>query len=131
MGGSEFPDVCMDGVARHKNRFMNYSTFFADAAAGTLPNLAWINPNGSRCDHPCADIAHGERLDKDIYEALRAGPAWNKTLFLIVWDDIGGFCKLPVSARIGHPSELMMPAAQMITSCLRTRESLPTRHLAT
>jgi phospholipase C len=40
-------------------------------------------------DHPCADIAHGERLDKDIYEALRAGPAWNKTLFLIIWDDIG------------------------------------------
>eukprot|EP01050_Picozoa_sp_SAG11_P030597 SAG11_NODE_9126_length_940_cov_1.127229_1_plen_70_part_10 len=50
-----------------------------------------IQPNGSRCDHPCADIAHGERLDKDIYEALRASPAWNKTLFLITWDDIGGF----------------------------------------
>jgi hypothetical protein len=67
---------------------MNYSTFFQDAREGTLPNFAMINPNGSRCDHPCADIAHGERLDKDIYEALRAGPAWNKTLFLIVWDDV-------------------------------------------
>eukprot|EP01050_Picozoa_sp_SAG11_P030598 SAG11_NODE_9126_length_940_cov_1.127229_2_plen_149_part_00 len=25
MGGSEFPDVCMDGIARHKEHFMNYS----------------------------------------------------------------------------------------------------------
>jgi|EP01043_Picozoa_sp_COSAG02_P043279 phospholipase C len=65
-----------------------YLILQADAAAGTLPNFAMIQPNGSRCDHPCADIAHGERLDKDIYEALRAGPAWNKTLFLIVWDDV-------------------------------------------
>eukprot|EP01043_Picozoa_sp_COSAG02_P009316 COSAG02_NODE_314_length_24915_cov_18.575596_16_plen_54_part_00 len=36
-------------------------------------------------------LVSGERLEKDIYEALRAGPAWNKTLFLIIWDDIGGF----------------------------------------
>lgn len=85
MGGSEFPDICMDGIARHKRRFFNYSRFFRDAAAGTLPNFAMIQPNGSRCDHPCADLAMGERLDKDIYEALRAGPAWNKTLFLLLW----------------------------------------------
>ena len=31
MGGSEFPDVCMDGIARHKASFHNYSRFFKDA----------------------------------------------------------------------------------------------------
>ena len=36
LGGSEFPDVCMDGIARHKKDFMNYSSFFRDAAAGTF-----------------------------------------------------------------------------------------------
>jgi len=30
------------------------------------------------------DIALGERLHKDIYEALRAGKNWEKTLFLIM-----------------------------------------------
>ena len=32
----------------------------------------------------------GERLHKDLYEALRAGPGWNRTLFLILYDDAGG-----------------------------------------
>ena len=39
-----------------------------------------------------ADVAKGERFQKDIYEALRAGPGWGKTLFLIVYDDSGGQC---------------------------------------
>ena len=33
----------------------------------------------------------GERLVKDVYEALRAGPGWSKTLFITVYDDAGGF----------------------------------------
>lgn len=36
-------------------------------------------------------MARGERLHKDLYEALRAGPKWNRTLFLILYDDAGGF----------------------------------------
>ena len=60
--------------------------FFADAAKGTLPALTWIDPRqginktlgnlgGPNSDHPsCCDVALGERLRKDIYEALRAGP---------------------------------------------------------
>jgi hypothetical protein len=46
--GSEFPDVCMDGIARHKKNYMNYSSFFRDAGMGTLPNFAMVLPNGSR-----------------------------------------------------------------------------------
>ncbi len=37
----------------------------------------------------CFPLA-GERCQKDIYEALRAGKGWGKTLFLIVYDDAGG-----------------------------------------
>ena len=57
--------------------------FFSDAAKGTLPALTWIDPRqginktlgnlgGPNSDHPsCCDVALGERLRKDIYEALR------------------------------------------------------------
>ena len=60
--------------------------FFADAAKGTLPALTWIDPRqginktlgdlgGPNSDHPsCCDVALGERLRKDIYEALRVLP---------------------------------------------------------
>lgn len=36
-------------------------------------------------------MALGERYYKDIYEALRASPAWNDTLYIITYDEHGGF----------------------------------------
>ena len=74
--------------------------FFADAAAGALPAFAWINPRsgidvatgeGSDDQHPDHDVALGEKLIKDVYEALRAGPAWNDTLLIVTYDEHGGF----------------------------------------
>ena len=41
--------------------------------------------------HPCYDMAKGDRLLKDIYEALRAGPKWEKTMLVVVYDDSGGW----------------------------------------
>jgi len=90
-------------TAEAKNNTHNMDEFFYDAAHGTLPTLTWIQPRegvnksmgklgGPNSDHPaCCDIALGERLRKDIYEALRAGPGWNETAFIFTWDDAGGF----------------------------------------
>jgi len=90
-----------------------YDTFLQDAKQGTLPTLSWISPRwgvnkslgdwgGPNSDHPsCCDIALGEHLRKEIYEAVRAGPGWNDTLILYMWDDPGGFydhVKPPMSA---------------------------------
>ena len=69
-----------------QDHFKNFTDFFDRAAAGTLPSVSWIHPPGAMCDHPCQDMALGERLQKDIYEALRAGPKWEKTLLLIAYD---------------------------------------------
>ena len=75
--------------------------FFHRAEHGTLPALTWIGPregvNASlwplghpNSDHPaCCDMALGERLRKDVYEAVRAGKGWNETALLITWDDAG------------------------------------------
>jgi hypothetical protein len=35
--------------------------------------------------HPDHDVSLGERLMKDVYEALRNGPAWNDTLLIITY----------------------------------------------
>jgi len=86
-----------------KARTQSMDRFFHDAAAGTLPALTWIAPRqgvnkslgalgGPNSDHPdCCDVALGERLRKDLYEAVRAGPGWNETALLFTWDDPGGF----------------------------------------
>jgi phospholipase C len=77
-----------------------YSEFYARAANGTLPSFSVVAPRqgtnrtsgeGPNDDHPCHDVALGERLIKDTYEALRAGRGWNHTLFAVVWDDAGGW----------------------------------------
>jgi phospholipase C len=85
------PDVTMAGVARHADHFFSHDLFYEQAANGTLPAFSWISPPHEAADHPCMDLAKGERLLKDIYEALRAGKGWSKTLFVVTYDDYGGF----------------------------------------
>jgi phospholipase C len=91
-------------MARHKERCFDQGEFYRDAAAGTLPAFSMITPPGEACDHPCHDIAKGERLHKDVYEALRAGPGWDNTLFFVAYDDGGGFYDHVVPPHEGVPN---------------------------
>lgn len=84
-----FPDVAMEGVGRYKRQFFSHERFYEQAQSGTLPALSWLIPSREACDHPCYDVAKGERQLKDVYEALRSGAGWNSTLFLMAYDDAG------------------------------------------
>ena len=99
------PDVAMSGVARHKSKFISQKVFYEQAANGTLPALSWFMPPMEACDHPCNDVAKGERLLKDVYEALRAGPGWNNTMLLVAYDDAGGFYDHMVPPSEGVPND--------------------------
>ena len=94
------PDATIAGVARYTDHFYSHRRFYEEAAAGTLPSFSWLNCKEEACDHPCNDIAKGERCEKDVYEALRAGPKWGNTLLLIAHDDAGGFCKFANPAQL-------------------------------
>jgi phospholipase C len=84
--------------------------FFASARAGTLPSVSFIDPDfidvpPGNDDGPPADVMAGQRLIAEIVQALMAGPGWAKTLFLITYDEHGGFfdhvpppAAIPVSA---------------------------------
>ncbi|KAK1318423.1 hypothetical protein QJS10_CPB04g00220 [Acorus calamus] len=72
--------------------------FRADARKGRLPSLSVIEPRyfdvvGSpgNDDHPSHDVAEGQRLVKEVYEAMRAGPQWNQSLLIVTYDEHGGF----------------------------------------
>jgi phospholipase C len=73
-------------------------TFFGDAAAGTLPAVSFVDPrftseeNGTSADdHPHADIRAGEAFMNQVYDALRNSPTWSSTVFVINYDEWGGF----------------------------------------
>ena len=87
-------------VADSLDKTANMSVFKKDAAEGTLPTFSWLNPRwfvdsaaaeGSSDQHPDHNVANGEKLMKDVYETLRDSPNWNNTLFIITYDEHGGF----------------------------------------
>ncbi len=68
------------------------SEFFSDAKNGTLPNFSIIDPDfTSNDDHPSHDIRQGQALVASLYKALAESPQWKKVLFVITYDENGGF----------------------------------------
>ena len=69
------------------------SQYYTDAKAGTLPQFTYINPECCSFDsfHPPSPITTGEQFVKGIYEALRSSPQWEETLFILTFDEHGGF----------------------------------------
>uniref|UniRef100_A0A0A8XQH9 Non-specific phospholipase C6 n=1 Tax=Arundo donax TaxID=35708 RepID=A0A0A8XQH9_ARUDO len=92
--------------------FHRYDAAFKDhARRGVLPALSVIEPRyfdltGSPADddHPAHDVANGQRLVKDVYEALRASPQWNQTLLIVTYDEHGGFYDHVATPTAGVPS---------------------------
>src|ERR1700722_12619104 len=70
-----------------------FADFQAAAAAGTLPDFTFLEPSWpstGNSQHPNYDVALGEQLIHDVYEALRSGPGWGQTLFVLTYDEHGG-----------------------------------------
>jgi phospholipase C len=101
--------------------------FLADVQAGTLPAYTFIEPNmmcsqkyGPENDmHPAfaifdtgapTNVLYGEKLIYDIYTALRNSQYWEKTLFIITFDEHGGcFDHQPPPQTIA-PDDRVIPA---------------------
>ncbi|HEV7526569.1 MAG TPA: alkaline phosphatase family protein [Acidimicrobiia bacterium] len=72
--------------------------FFAACASGRLPDVAYVDPRfleegtgTSGDDHPHADIRVGQHFLSSLYKAVTTGPAWSRTMFIITYDEWGGF----------------------------------------
>lgn len=75
-----------------------FAEFLADCAAGSLPQVSFIDPRfedetsgTSNDDHPHADIRNGEAFLSQVYGAVTSGPNWQGTLLVINFDEWGGF----------------------------------------
>lgn len=82
--------------------------FLADALSGNLPQVSWLVGSVFTADHPPSPSIFGENLLSLIVNALTANPAqWAKTLFLVTYDENGGFFDhvAPMTAPPGTPGE--------------------------
>jgi phospholipase C len=66
--------------------------FADDVVAGTLPQVSWILPLLPCCEHPSTPPEYGEWFVAQILSTLLRNPAvWQQTVFLVVYDENGGF----------------------------------------
>jgi phospholipase C len=84
--------------------------FVADALSGTLPAVSFVDPaflgegqGVSGDDHPRGDIRAGEAFIQEIYWAVRNSPQWDKTVFVVNYDEWGGFYDHVVPPKVAHP----------------------------
>ncbi|MGH7598429.1 MAG: alkaline phosphatase family protein [bacterium] len=81
-----------------ENTMLEAQDFLDHCASGDLAAVSWIDPNlvgltafAANDDHPPADVMAAQNLVLTIFSALIASPAWKKTVFILTYDEHGGF----------------------------------------
>lgn len=67
------------------------SQFVADAAAGPLPSLVYLWHESGNDEHPPANVSVGMNAIWASVDAVVRSGGWEETVFLLTWDDWGGF----------------------------------------
>jgi phospholipase C len=81
-----------DDAVTEQAHYKAFSQFYTDAAAGDLPSFALLDPNyGTQSQENPQNIVAGERLLADVVNALGNSPLWHSTLFVLVYDEHGGY----------------------------------------
>jgi phospholipase C len=80
-----------DNVTEARNH-RTIQDFFSDAAAGTLPSFSLLEPNYtfSSQENP-QNMANGDAFLSDIVTAIGDSPLWSKILFILNYDEHGGY----------------------------------------
>lgn len=75
-----------------------YSEFLSAAATGTLPAVSFVDPKYTilddgtgNDDHPHADMREGDKFLYQTFQAVANGPKWANTVFVVNFDEWGGF----------------------------------------
>ena len=113
-------------------KFQDIDDFFEDIQNGDLSDYNFIEPRydtgnnylDGNSMHPLNDIRKGEALVKRVYEALRNSKYWNDTMFIITFDEHGGFFDHqppPAAVSTGDDSRYANPAYAFLFNHLGVR----------
>jgi phospholipase C len=94
---SDIPFLALWG-SKYLGISVPFADFLADAAAGELSTVSYIDPRfedensgTSGDDHDHADIRNGEAFLNQVYNAVTTSPNWPSTVLIINYDEWGGF----------------------------------------
>jgi phospholipase C len=93
LGNKSFTaDVYPLGLARCVLHLRTVQRFFADADAGSLPDVSIVDPDfGEFSEENPQDIARGESFAAEVINRVMHGPAWPHTLLIWLYDEHGGY----------------------------------------
>jgi phospholipase C len=78
-------------------RVFPIAQYYADLAAGNLPQVAYVDPDyigtpkTENDEHPIANVQLGQKFVADVLNALMASSAWATTAAFLTYDEHGGF----------------------------------------
>jgi len=88
-----------------------YLQFLIDAASGQLPAVSFVDPRFTvvddgtgNDDHPHADIRSGDAFLAEAFRAVSTGPDWATTVFIVTFDEWGGFFEHVAPPRAAAPN---------------------------
>lgn len=72
------------------SQIVDLNEYFRDLEQGTLPAVAYIAPSDTT-EHPPRSIRAGQRLLKNLIQALMQSDAWSSSIFMWTYDNWGGW----------------------------------------
>jgi phospholipase C len=120
--GDETPQVfSLSGMNFNalQGRFRNFEDFRDSVNDKAFPaSYSFIEPNYGNImpwtpedftcgnsQHPLDDVTRGERLIKDVYEAVRNSPHWESSVIIVTHDETGGFFDHVAPPPAVHPGD--------------------------
>jgi phospholipase C len=67
-----------------------FTQFLVALAAGTLPEVTFVDPGPAEDEHPANDISPGEQWTRRIFEVAIASPLWPSLAMFVTYDESGG-----------------------------------------
>ncbi len=90
----EVPEVSLwlRNTLRYHEHLHLITEFFEDCESGRLPAVSLITPDiPFTSEGEFEDDQIGEAFTATVFDALTAGPQWPRMLFVLTWDEGGGF----------------------------------------
>src|SRR5262249_3938119 len=82
-------------VREHIDHVRPIAEYYADAAAGTLPQVAYIDPDssegGESDGHPPSNVQVGRAFVASVIGAFVESPNWPRGALFVTYDEHGGY----------------------------------------
>ncbi len=98
-GSSSYPVAFYQQLAGSPN-IVRSDQIVSDAA--TLPQLSMVWHDSPFDEHPVADVSQGQDKIWQAVDAVATAGLWDDTVFLLTWDDWGGFDDHVVTPDVEH-----------------------------